>query len=212
MCLGVCRQPPGLLRIPTRGPWPRSEQSAGFDWPLPATVSAGGEGGVGEKDEQANSDLWVHLAHREKVGGGESTEECGRWRRSSSARVLLWLWARIVESVSTVGSMGCSWEGPIEQWMARVVAPWQAAAIGARLRRRDASWGNWSRRSGRGAALGRGKAIGGGCRGGAAMQWRLRGGVELAGVSSGAAAAFWGVWAGKERESKGERSRRAPWY
>ena len=44
------------------------------------------------------------------------------------------------------------------------------------------------------------------CSGGSAA------GGELAVIRGGAAAAFWGVWAGKERESEGKRSRRAPWF
>ena len=58
----------------------------------------------------------------------------------------------------------------------------RAAACGLGARRRDGSGGVWARGSGLGDALGRGGANGGGCRGGAGLQWRLRGGVELAGV------------------------------
>ena len=58
----------------------------------------------------------------------------------------------------------------------------RAAARGLGARRRGSSGEVWARGSGLGAALGRGGANGGGCRGGAGLQWRLRGGVKLAGV------------------------------
>ena len=52
-------------------------------------------------------------------------------------------------------------------------------------RRRGCSGEVQARGSGLGAARGRGGAKGGGCRGGAGLGWRLRGGVELAGVQAG---------------------------
>ena len=58
----------------------------------------------------------------------------------------------------------------------------RAAACGLGARRRGSSGEVWARGNGLGAALGRGTANGGGCRGGAGLQWRLRGRVELAGV------------------------------
>ena len=58
----------------------------------------------------------------------------------------------------------------------------RAAACGLGARRRGSSGEVWARGSGLGAARGRGGAKGGGCRGGAGLGWRLRGGVELAGV------------------------------
>jgi hypothetical protein len=36
---------PGLLILPTRGPWPWSQKGQEFDRLVPATVIAGGEGG-----------------------------------------------------------------------------------------------------------------------------------------------------------------------
>ena len=54
----------------------------------------------------------------------------------------------------------------------------RAAACGLGARRRGSSGEVWARGSGLGAALGRGGANGGGCRGGAGLQWRLRGGVS----------------------------------
>ena len=81
----------------------------------------------------------------------------------------------------------------------------RAAACGLGARRRGGSGGVQARGSGLGATLGRGATNGGSCRGGAGMQWRLRGGVELAGVLWVAAAAFRGV--GARREQKEERNR-----
>ena len=52
-------------------------------------------------------------------------------------------------------------------------------------RRRGCSGEDWARGNGLGAARGRGAANGGGCRGRAGLGWRLRGGVELAGVQAG---------------------------
>ena len=54
----------------------------------------------------------------------------------------------------------------------------RAAACGLGARRRGSSGEVWARGSGLGAELGRGGANGGGCRGGAGLQWRLRGGVS----------------------------------
>ena len=67
-------------------------------------------------------------------------------------------------------------------------------------RRRGSSGEVWARGSVLGAARGRGGAKGGGCRGGAGLGWRLRGGVKLVGVHGGAAACS-GVWT--RGESKG---------
>ena len=61
----------------------------------------------------------------------------------------------------------------------------RAAACGLGARRRGGSGGVRVRGNGLGAARGRGGANGGGCRGGAGLGWRLRGGVELAGVQAG---------------------------
>ena len=52
-------------------------------------------------------------------------------------------------------------------------------------RRRGCSGEGWARGSGLGVARGRGAAKGGGYWGGAGLGWRLRGGVELAGVQAG---------------------------
>ena len=54
----------------------------------------------------------------------------------------------------------------------------RAAACGLGARRRGSSGGVRARGSGLGVARGRGAAKGGGCRGGAGLQWRLRGGVS----------------------------------
>ena len=69
----------------------------------------------------------------------------------------------------------------------------RAAACGLGARRRDGSGEVWARGKSLGAARGRGGANGGGCRGGAGLGWRLRGGVKLVGVHGGAAACS-GVW------------------
>ena len=74
----VCRQPPGLLRIPTRGPRPRSERGSDVDRPKPTTAIAGGEGGVGENGEHAKADLRVYWERRVRVGGGRSAVGGGR--------------------------------------------------------------------------------------------------------------------------------------
>ena len=76
----------------------------------------------------------------------------------------------------------------------------RAAACGLGARRRDGSGEVWARGKSLGAARGRGGANGGGCRGGAGLGWRLRGGVKLVGVHGGAAACS-GVWT--RGESKG---------
>ena len=54
----------------------------------------------------------------------------------------------------------------------------RAAACGLGARRRGSSGEVWARENGLGAALGRGATNGGGCKGGAGLQWRLRGGVS----------------------------------
>ena len=47
---------------------------------------AGGEGKVGEKDEELESYLWVVVARRERVVGGFPAEEQGwRWICSGAA-------------------------------------------------------------------------------------------------------------------------------
>jgi hypothetical protein len=45
LSLKLRRQPPGLLYLLIRGPWPWSERGREFDRPNPATAIAGGEGG-----------------------------------------------------------------------------------------------------------------------------------------------------------------------
>jgi hypothetical protein len=86
----LCRQPPGLLYLSTRGPWPWSERGREVDRPNPATAIAGGEGGGAGKHHQV-------LAHLQTVGIGSGwpvaaarQEQCGRrWRRMAAA-VLRW--------------------------------------------------------------------------------------------------------------------------
>ena len=81
----------------------------------------------------------------------------------------------------------------------------RAAACGLGARRRSSSGRVWATRSGWEAALGRGAANGGGCRGGAGLQWRLRGGVELAGVQAGRrrCSAVWERGEGKRARGMG---------
>jgi len=61
----------------------------------------------------------------------------------------------------------------------------RAAACGLGARRRGSSGEVWARGSGLGVARGRGAAKGGGCRGGAGLQWRLRGEVSSSGFNRG---------------------------
>ena len=86
--------------------------------------------------------------------------------------------ARVEGCVSLTGSRRTS--GCLESRLGRseVGCRRRAAACGLGARRRGSSGEVWARGSGLGAALGRGGANGGGCRGGAGLQWRLRGGVS----------------------------------
>ena len=86
--------------------------------------------------------------------------------------------ARVEGCVSLTGSRRTS--GCLESRLGRseVGCRRRAAACGLGARRRGSSDEVWARGSGLGAALGRGGANGGGCRGGAGLQWRLRGGVS----------------------------------
>ena len=99
---------------------------------------------------------------------------------------------------------------------------------GLGARRRGSSGGVRARRSGQGAALGRGKAIGGGCRGGAALEWRLRGGVSSPGFgverrwrseawergeSKGAhEIEFWGMCSARALARRGRRALQRPFH
>ena len=76
----------------------------------------------------------------------------------------------------------------------------RAAACGLGAQRRVAPVRFGRGEKGLGAALGRGATNGGGCRGGAGLGWRLRGGVELAGVQAGRR---WCSAAWERGESKG---------
>src|SRR6185437_1617941 len=86
--------------------------------------------------------------------------------------------ARVEGCVSLTGSRRTS--GCLESRLGRseVGCRRRAAACGLGARWRDGSGEVWARGNGLGAALGRGGANGGGCRGGAGLQWRLRGGVS----------------------------------
>ena len=86
--------------------------------------------------------------------------------------------ARVEGCVSLTGSRRTS--GCLESRLGRseVGCRRRAAACGLGARRRGSSGEVWPRGSGLGAALGQGGANGGGCRGGAGLQWRLRGGVS----------------------------------
>src|SRR6185312_15103632 len=86
--------------------------------------------------------------------------------------------ARVEGCVSLTGSRRTS--GCLESRLGRseVGCRRRAAACGLGARRRGSSGEVWARESGLGAALGRGGAKGGGCRGGAGLQWRLRGRVS----------------------------------
>jgi hypothetical protein len=55
----LCRQPLGLLILPTRGPWLWSERGQGFDRPVPATAITGGEGGGVGKHHHVGAHLGV---------------------------------------------------------------------------------------------------------------------------------------------------------
>ena len=93
--------------------------------------------------------------------------------------------ARVEGCVSLTGSRRTS--GCLESRLGRseVGCRRRAAACGLGARRRGSSGEVWVRGSGLGAARGRGAANGGGCRGRAGLGWRLRDGVELAGVQAG---------------------------
>src|SRR6185369_10650926 len=93
--------------------------------------------------------------------------------------------ARVEGCVSLTGSRRTS--GCLESRLGRSERGCrrQAAACGLGARRGGGSGGVRVRGNGLGAARGRGGANGGGCRGGAGLGWRLRGGVELAGVQAG---------------------------
>ena len=57
MSHGLHRQPLGFLEILTRGPRPWSERRHGVDRPKPARGVTGGEGDLGEKEEEAEPPL-----------------------------------------------------------------------------------------------------------------------------------------------------------
>ena len=65
-----------------------SQNRGGLARRFPARRLAGGEGKVGEKDEELESYLWVAVARRERVGGGGSAERGGRRWVCSPASML----------------------------------------------------------------------------------------------------------------------------
>ena len=65
----------------------------------PAKGVVGGEGDLGEKEEEAEPHPWVPVACRERVGGDGSAEHGGR-RRSALTEMALW-WKMVDEKRST---------------------------------------------------------------------------------------------------------------
>ena len=57
---------------------------AGFDRLEPGEGVVGGEGGVGEKDQQANADLWEALELERRAGDGVSTASGGLRARNTA--------------------------------------------------------------------------------------------------------------------------------
>ena len=114
--------------------------------------------------------------------------------------------ARVEGCVSLTGSRRTS--GCLESklgWSERGCRR-RAAACGLGARRRGSSGEVWARGSGLGAALGRGGANGGGCRGGAGLQWRLRGGVSSPAYQRGGGGV---LRSGSENRAK-ERAKSTP--
>ena len=111
MSHGLHRQPPGFLEILTRGPRPWSERRHGVDRPKPARGVTGGEGDLGEKEEEAEPHPWVPVARRERVEGERAAVDSETAAKALVGGVLRWHWAAMVEMVSTGRSVGCSWEG-----------------------------------------------------------------------------------------------------
>ena len=55
MSHGVCRQPPGVLYLSTRGPWLGQRGGHGVDRPKPGEGVGGGEGEAGEIREETET-------------------------------------------------------------------------------------------------------------------------------------------------------------
>jgi hypothetical protein len=77
----------------------------------PAKGGVGGEGDLGEKEEEAEPHPWVPVVRRERVGGGRAAMDSETAAKALVCGVLRWHWAAMVESVSTGRSVGFSWEG-----------------------------------------------------------------------------------------------------
>jgi hypothetical protein len=85
-----CRNPPRLLYLLTRGPWPWSKRESGFDQSVPVTAITGGEGGRVEKHNHVSAHLWVA-----GIGSGQAVavaqqRQCGRRWGRMAGRVLRW--------------------------------------------------------------------------------------------------------------------------
>ena len=151
---------------------------------------------------------WVFVSfHPRSLAGGQRG---GRWfdhqiriEGSPAARFRVGKTER--RPRRTLGWLGSSRGGP-ELWRRR-----RAAAVGARLRRRGGSSGDWARRSGRLGSWRRGKANGGVGAGGEGLERWFRGGVELTDVRARRRRCS-GAWKrGKRREREGNRMRNLPW-
>ena len=87
-------------------PWPDFGAGEAAGGRNPAPAAAGGEGPVGERQEESERNLGVGSVGSGVTGAGGAAESSGRqWRRAAAATVR-WSWATASGSGSTGGGQG----------------------------------------------------------------------------------------------------------